>query len=152
MPLTLGVRRPLQCWKYKAVICHSDQHWRGGHLRTSIRSKKRNIAVVLLISMSRLRLSRSTAHHMREADKSNAQPKDDNLTEHYEFNWCLRSPLGGRLLMQSVTQYHHDVPTTRREEHAPGNSPLSFLLTAFGVCFGKAAIIRPRAPPRDDKL
>ena len=23
---------------------------------------------------------------------------------------------------------------------------------AFGVCFGKAAILRPRAPPRDDKL
>ena len=33
----------------------------------------------------------STAHHMREANKSTAQPKDDDLTEHYELNWCLRA-------------------------------------------------------------
>ena len=26
------------------------------------------------------------------------------------------------------------------------------MAVALGVCFGKAAIIRPRAPPRDDKL
>ena len=32
------------------------------------------------------------------------------------------------------------------------NSPLHYLPTPFGVCFGKDAIIGPRAPPRDDKL
>ena len=35
--------------------------------------------------------------HTCEANYATAQPNDD---EHYEFNWCLRSPLGGRLLMQ----------------------------------------------------
>ena len=94
----------------------------------------------------------STAHHMCETHYATAQPKDGDLTEHYEFNWCLRSPLGRRLLMHRVTQYHHDVLRTRCEEQASGNSPLQFLPAAFGVSFGKAAIIRPRAPPRDDKL
>ena len=89
---------------------------------------------------------------MCEANYATAQPKDDDLTEHYEFNWCLRSPLGRRLLMQRVTQYHNDVLRTRCEEQASGNSPLQFLPSIFGVCFSKAAIIRPRAPPRDDKL
>ena len=102
--------------------------------------------------MCRLRLPMSTAHHMCEGNQSTAQPKDDDLTEHFEFNWCLRSPLGGRLLMQRVTQYRHDVLRTRCEEQASGNSPLQFLPAAFGVCFGKAAIIRPRAPPRDGPL
>jgi hypothetical protein len=66
--------------------------------------------------MYRLRLPLSTAHHMREANKSTAQPKDDDLTDHYEFNWCLRSPLGGRLLMQSVTQYRHRMLRTRSRQ------------------------------------
>ena len=35
--------------------------------------------------------------HTCEANYATAQPNDD---EHYEFNWCLRSPLGSRLLMQ----------------------------------------------------
>ena len=39
------------------------------------------------------------AHHMCEAKKYTKQLKDDDLTEHYEYNWCLRSPLGVRLLM-----------------------------------------------------
>ena len=94
----------------------------------------------------------STAHHMCEANYATAQPKDDDLTEHYELNWCLRSPLGGLLLMQSGTQYHNDVFKTKCEEQASCNSPLQFLPAAIGICFGKAAIIRPRAPPRDDKL
>ena len=106
----------------------------------------------ILNSMYRLRMPISTAYSMCEANRSTAQPKDDDLTEHYEFNWCLRSPLGGRLLMQRVTQYRHDVLRTRCEEQASGNSPLQVVPAAFGICFGKAAIIRPRAPPRDDKL
>ena len=32
------------------------------------------------------------------------------------------------------------------------NSPLHYLPTPSGFCFGKDAIIGPRAPPRDDKL
>ena len=87
----------------------------GGHIRTSIRSRKIKIDFAILNSMYRLRMPISTAYSMCEANKSTAQPKDDDLTEHYEFNWCLRSPLGGRLLMQSVTQYHHDVLRTRCE-------------------------------------
>ena len=59
-----------------------------------------------------------TAHNMCDANKYTTQPKDDILTEHYEFNWCLRSPLGGRLLMQSATQYHNDVLKTSCEEQA----------------------------------
>ena len=58
------------------------------------------------------------AHHMCEAKKYTKQLKDDDLTEHYELNWCLRSPLGGRLLMQSGTQYHNDVLKTSCEEPA----------------------------------
>ena len=49
--------------------------------------------------------------------------------------------------MQRVTQYRHDVLRTKCEEQANGNSPLEFLPAEFGICFGKAAIIRPRAPP-----
>ena len=124
----------------------------GGHIRTSIRSRNMKIDFAILNSVYQLRMPISTAHNMCEANKYTAQLKDDDLTEHYEFNWCLRSPLGGRLLMQKVTRYRHDVLRTRCEEQASGNSPLQFLPAAFGVCFGKAAIIRPRAPPRDGKL
>ena len=104
------------------------------------------IEFALLGSMCRLRLPGSTAHHMCEANKSTAQPKGDDLTEHYEFNWCLRSPLGGRLFMQRVSQDNHDVPRTRCEEQATGSSPSQFLPTAFGLVFGNAAIIRPGKP------
>ena len=62
-----------------------------------------------------------TAHHMCEANKYTTQPKDDDLTEHYEFNWCLRSPLGVRLLMSRATQYHKDLLRTRWGEQASGN-------------------------------
>ena len=60
----------------------------------------------------------STAHHMCEANYATAQLKDDDLTEHHELNWCLRSPLGGRLLVQSGTQDHNDVLKTSCEEPA----------------------------------
>ena len=107
------------------------------------------IDFAILNSMYRLRMPISTAYSMCEANKSTAQPKDDTLTEHYEFNWCLQSPLGGRLFMQSVSQDNHDVPRTRCEEQPTGNSPSQFLPAEFGVCFGKAAIIRPGAPPHE---
>ena len=105
------------------------------------------VEFTILNSMYRLRLQISTAHHMCEDNYATAQPKDGDLTEHYGFNWCLRSPLGGRLLMQSGTQYHDAVLKTRCEEHASCNSPLHFLPAAIGACFGKAAFIGPRAPP-----
>ena len=60
----------------------------------------------------------STTHLMCEAKYATAQSTDDYLTQHYEFNWCLRSPRGGRLLMQSGTQYHNDVLKTSCEEQA----------------------------------
>ena len=97
----------------------------GGHIRTSIRSRKMKIDFAILNSMYRLRMPISTAYSMCEANKSTAQPKDDDLTEHYEFNWCLRSPLGGRLLMQSVTQYHHDVLRTRCEGGPTGGGNIT---------------------------
>ena len=118
-----------------------------GHIRTSIRSRNMKIDFAILNSMYRLRMPISTAYSMCEANKSTAQPKDDDLTEHYEFNWCLRSPRGIRLLLQSFTQYDHDALRTRCEKQASGTSQLQVLPTTFGVCFGKAAIIRPRAPP-----
>ena len=74
------------------------------------------IEFAILNSMYRLLLSMSTAPHMCEASYATAQPKDDDLTEHYEFNWCLRSPLGGRLLMHTGIQDHYDVLKTRCEE------------------------------------
>ena len=64
----------------------------------------------------------STAHNMFEAFYASSPPKDDNLTDRYEFNWCLRSPLGGRLLMHRGSQYHSDALETRCEEHASSNS------------------------------
>ena len=82
------------------------------------------IEFAILRNMYRLRLPMSTAHHMCEANNHTTQPKDDDLTEHYEFNWCLRSRRGVCLLMQSLTQYHHDVLRTRCEEQDSGNSPL----------------------------
>ena len=151
MSLTLRIRRLLQCWECKAVRCHAHQHWRGGgYIRRNNRSRQRNIEFAILNSVYRLRLTMSTIHQMCEAKYATVQSTDDDSTQHYEFNWCLRSPLGGRLLMQRVTQYRHDVLRTRCYEQARGNSPLQFLPAPFGVCFGKAAIIRPRAPHRDD--
>ena len=74
--------------------------------------------------MYRLRLPMSTAHHMCEASYAIAQPKGDDLTEHYEFNWCLRSPLGGRLLMRSGTKDRNDLVKTKCKEKANCNCPL----------------------------
>ena len=53
---------------------------------------------------------------MCEANSATAQPKDDDLTEHYELNLCLRSLLGGHLLMHIDTQDKYDVLKTRCEE------------------------------------
>ena len=80
----------------------------GVHIPTNSRSRKMRIEFANLNSMYRLRLPMCTARRMCGPNSANAQPKDDDLTEHYEFNWCLRSPLGGRLLMQSGTQHHNE--------------------------------------------
>ena len=85
------------------------------------------IDFAILNSMYRLRMPISTAYSMCEANKSTAQPKDDELTEYYEFNWCLRSPCGCRLLMQSGTQHHNDVLKTRCEEQASLLLSITFL-------------------------
>ena len=65
---------------------------------------------------------------------------------------------GGYVLLLGVAsscvvapENHIDVLRTWCEEQTKCNSPLH-LDRGVGVCFGKAAIIRPRAPPRDDKL
>ena len=42
------------------------------------------------------------------------------ISKHIKNEHRRRSPLGGRLLMQSVTQYHHDVLRTRCDEQAKG--------------------------------
>ena len=111
--------RPLQCWECKAVRYRSHQHWRGGgRMRTSSRSRKMKIEFAVVNGMTRLRLPMSTIHHTCESRYVTAQSKDNDLTEHYEFNWCLRSRRGCRFLMQSGTQYHNDVLKTRCEEHA----------------------------------
>ena len=68
--------------------------------------------------MYRLRLPMSTIHHMCEAKHATAQSTDDDFMQRYEFTWCLRSPLEGRLLMQSGTKYHNDVLKTSCEEQA----------------------------------
>ena len=54
--------------------------------------------------------------HVRSKLHATAQTKEDHLSEHYEFNWCLRSPLGGRLLMHIGTQDNYDVLKTRCED------------------------------------
>ena len=92
-------------------------------MRTSSRSRKMKIEFAVVNSMTRLRLPMSTIHHTCESRYATAQSKDNDLTEHYEFNWCLRSRRGCRFLMQSGTQYHDDVLKTRCEEHASCNSP-----------------------------
>ena len=52
--------------------------------------------------------------------------------------------------------YWHQRITMMCLRRGAGKKPaatLHYILpVAIGVCFGKAAIIRPRAPPRDDKL
>ena len=69
-----------------------------------------------------------------------------------------RTRAGGYVLLLGIAsscilapENHMDVLKTRCEEQARCNSPL-YLDRGVGVCFGEAAIIRPRAPPRDDKL
>ena len=69
-----------------------------------------------------------------------------------------KSPGGGYKVLLGVAsscilapENHIDAPKTRCEEQTKCNSSL-YLDRGVGVCFGKAAIIRPRAPPRDDKL
>ena len=54
---------------------------------------------------------------MCDANCATAQPNDD---EHYEFNWCLRSPPGGRLLMEVGIQENYDALQTRREKEGVG--------------------------------
>ena len=68
------------------------------------------------------------------------------ISKHIKSEHRRRSPLGGRLFMQRVSQDNHDVPRTRCEEQATGSSPSQFLPTAFGIVFGNAAIIRPGKP------
>ena len=63
----------------------------GGRIRTTSRSRKMKIEFAVVNSMYRLRLPMSTIHHICEFRYATAQSKDDDLTEHYEFNWCLRS-------------------------------------------------------------
>ena len=98
-----------------------------GRIRTSSRSRKMKIEFAVVNSMYRLRLPLSTIHHICESRHATAQSKDNDLTEHYEFNWCLRSPRGSRFLMQSGTQYHNDVLKTRWEEHASLLLSITFL-------------------------
>ena len=83
-----------------------------GHIRG------RSIELAMLNNMYRLRLPMSTIHQTCEAKYAIAQSTDNDFTEHYEFNWCLRSLLGGRLLMQSGTQYHNGEVKTACEEQA----------------------------------
>ena len=99
----------------------------GGRIRTTSRSRKMKIEFAVVNSMYRLRLPMSTIHHICEFGYATAQSKDDDLTEHYEFNWCLRSPCGCRLLMQRGTQYHNDVLKTRCEEQASLLLSITFL-------------------------
>ena len=87
-----------------------------GTYEQSADQEQMKIEFEILNSMYRLLLPMSTAPHMREASCAAAKRKDGDLTEHSEFNWCLRSPLEGRLLMHTGTQDHYDVLETRCEE------------------------------------
>ena len=51
----------------------------------------------------------------RRRSKSMLQMMTALISKHIKSEHQRRSPLGGRLLMQSVTQYHHDVLRTRCE-------------------------------------
>ena len=64
-----------------------------------------------------------------------------------------RTRAGGYVLLLGIgsscilaPENHMDVLKTRCEEQARCNSPL-YLDRGVGVCFGKAAIVRPGAPP-----
>ena len=85
----------------------------GGHIRASCRSGK----MKSWIWDSEQNLSCPCANfcgpHTCEANYATAQATDD---EHYEFNWCLRSPLGGRLLMHIGIHENYDLLQTRGEE------------------------------------
>ena len=98
-----------------------------GRIRTSSRSRKMKIEFAVVNNMYRLRLPMSTIHNICESWCVTAHSKGNDLTEHYEFNWCLRSPRGSRFLMQSGTQYHNDVLKTRCEEHASLLLSITFL-------------------------
>ena len=67
---------------------------------TNTRTRKMKFDFAIHDIMSRLLLLKCTAHHMRETIDATAQSKHDEMSEYYEFNWCLRSPAGGRLAMQ----------------------------------------------------
>ena len=105
----------------------SSPHAKGGRIRTSSRSRKMKMEFAVVNNMSRLGLPMSTIHHICEFRYATAQSKDDDLTEHYEFKWCLRSPCWCRLLMQGGTQYHNDVLKTRCEEQASLLLSITFL-------------------------
>ena len=99
----------------------------GGRIRTTSRSRKMKIEFAVVNSMYHLRLPMSTIHNICESRCVTAHSKDNDLTEHYEFNWCLRSRRGCRFLMQSGTQYHNDVLKMRCEEHANLLLSITFL-------------------------
>ena len=63
------------------------------------RSRKMKLDLAIHNEMSHLPLRMLRSHHMRKPIDVAAQCKHDKVSEHYEFNWCLRSPAGGRLVM-----------------------------------------------------
>ena len=100
----------------------------GGHIGTSIRSRKTKIVFAILSRVCRLRLPMSTAHHMCEANKYTAQPKDDDWTEHYEFNWCLRAD---------------PIRLTCSQKPASRNRTLAHDLCIFNILNGDGCSLRP---------
>ena len=51
------------------------------------------------------------------------------ISKHTKSEHRRRSPLGGRLLKPSVSQYHHEVPRTRCDKQATGKAGLLLLFT-----------------------
>ena len=67
---------------------------------------KSKIKVAVADSMHLRAVTIVTAHDLCGAKYTKIQPKDDDLTEHYEFNWCLRSRPGGCFSLRNGTTYH----------------------------------------------
>ena len=101
------------------MICHSSTLEGAGIYEQESDQEKMKSEVAVPSHMYRHRMPMSTPNRRWEAKRSSPQPKDDDVTEHFEFNWCLRSPLGGGLLIQSVTQH----PRAGAAQHPPRRGP-----------------------------
>jgi len=135
------------------VRCHAHQHWRGAGIYEEAAgqeegtSNSRYSTVCLVYDCQCLRSTTCAKPSMRLHNRrTTILPSTTNLIGAYG------PPLGAGVVSSCAPNITMMCLRRVARSRSACNSPLHCLPTPLGVCFGKDAIIGPRAPPRDDKL